>query len=210
MTLASATGDQRTEGVDLGRAAGDQLFHSNSALSCILKSGRGRCRKSEAMFSSSPTSSWTAGFSPSVSASICSMAWSSSSKILFLFMIAPHFTAQGLQGAKLKLLDRPFCAPQLLRNFLQALLIDKPPENHQPLVRWKTLHQLKQHGASLNRLVRAGLFQNVSRNFVVSRLALPSVSQRIGGDPQEPRHKRNAAPLEVSQLCQCLVEDLRG
>src|SRR5579859_4202929 len=210
----------RREGISrLRRVPGDQFCHSNSALRRILKSGRGRFRRSEAMLSNSPISARAFGCEASGSpdssdsagvASIWLMAWSSSSKIVGLFMIAPHITAQGLQGAKLKLLYGPFRAPQLLRNLPQAFLLHKPAEDHQALVFGKALDKLKHHGAPFNFMVRAGLFQILRRDLLVLRFSLPAVGQRIRGNPQEPRHERNAPPLEAPQLGKRLVEDLRS
>src|SRR5258708_16956073 len=188
ISASSARDLLRGEGdSSLGFGPGDQLCHSNSALSRILKSGRGRYRRSPATSSNSLISARAPNCTASGSsgpfnlsdqlgsASIWSMAWSSSSKIVGLFMIAPHIAAQGLQGAELKLLDRSFRAPQLLRNFPQALLLHEPAEDHQALVGRKALDQLKQHGAALHFLIDACLFQIPGHDLLVPRLALPAV-----------------------------------
>jgi len=135
---------------------------------------------------------------------------------LKLFMMISRFTAQGLQRAELKLLYRAFRSTQLLRDLSNASLVNKAAHDHQALIGGQTVYQLKEHGPPLRVSgisrggVRVVLHRRIGRHFNVLGGSLPPVGQRVGGNPQQPCGKRNAAPLEASDVPQRLVKDLGG
>src|SRR5581483_8108859 len=77
----------------------------------------------------------------------------------------------------------------------------------------QAIDKLEEHGAPFyfRRLSSPGFvlyLRFICRNFKSAGCALPSISQRVGGDPQQPSRKRNAAPLKTPDVAKRLVKNL--
>src|SRR5271165_6669704 len=184
------------------------ILLSKSVLSRSMKSGRGRSRSSLAMRTRGAISGSTSATGASGRASSCVIARSSWSNRERLAIGTLHALAQFLQRPELKLLDRALAALKFLGHLSNALLLGKAHNNHAALVRWKAIDQLKQ---------RSPLFH--STHALVARLAgqwtcvfpgpaPPSVGNRVGRNPNEPRRKRSSPPLEAFEIRERLVKHL--
>jgi len=126
-------------------------------------------------------------------------------------MIAPHCIAQCLHCTELQLLDGAFAASQLLGNFAHAFAVDEAALNHQALIVGQALHKLEEHGPPFYLIASTRVLLErvaVGRDFDLLCIALPSVGQCIGRDPQEPRRERYASPLKSPKVSERLMKDL--
>src|SRR5580700_2793716 len=112
-------------------------------------------------------------------------------------MSALHLSPEILDGPELQLLYRALAAAELAGNLADAFLFHEAHVNHSELRFRKPLHELEQYGAALDfrETGAVGVERRISR-FPPS--ALPVVGDCAGGDPQEPRDERNAAPFELA------------
>src|SRR5256714_11947230 len=123
----------------------------------ILKSGRGKSRRSSAMRSNPRTlASRSSGRRGEVSPRLASRACTAKSSCSMRERLATgtlHLRAQLLQSAELQLLYGSFAAAELLRNFLDAPLLDKTMEDNALLFRGKTIDEAKEPRAVFDGLV---------------------------------------------------------
>jgi hypothetical protein len=100
-----------------------------------------------------------------------------------------------------------------LRNLADALLVNKAPHDYQSLICGQAIDKLEEHGAMFYFccFISPGFvlyLRFICRDFKPAGCALPSISQSVSGNPQQPRRKRNAAPLEATNVAKRLVKDL--
>src|SRR5258707_104222 len=93
------------------------------------------------------------------------MAWSSNSSSARSGMSALHLCPQILDGPKLQLFNGPLAAAQRLGDLPDALLLHEAHMNHAELCFRKPIHQLEQHGLSLDfvRRRQAGFGRRLTR-----------------------------------------------
>src|SRR5215471_8560387 len=130
------------------------------------------------------------------------MARLSSSQTRKLFMTAPHLATQGLESAKLELLDGSFTSSEFQRDFAHGFLVHEAAENYQALVRRQAVHQLVKQSVALGFGLHGDLGLEIGIGILqglraaVLRRPAPAVGQRIGGDAEQPRRERRATPLK--------------
>src|SRR5262245_9727469 len=123
-----------------------------------------------------------------------------------------HARSERLQRALLQLLDGALALPQARRDLADAALLDIALDDHGALVRGQLLDEPedRRHAIDLVEVLVDGRL--CDRRFVGDRLvtrSLRAIVQRVGGNPDQPRAERRAAPLVAWQLRQRLVKHLR-
>ena len=103
-----------------------------------------------------------------------------------------------------------FGAAQFLGDFAYAALVDKPAHDDETLVWQKAINQTEQDRTLLGLVIHSSPFQIIARNFLLSSSALPSFREQLGGNSQQPRHKRDSAPLKLTYARQRLMKSLCG
>src|SRR5580692_1244910 len=225
--LGVATG--RTETTGGATALMAFLPPSNSDLSLVLNSSRGRPRKSAATRTSGSTlASSFAGF-PSVLASSASTARFNCS-IFFAWLFRGRFLPlprerlgigtlharpQAAEGAELQLLHCAFRLANLPRHFLNAFLLHEPQHHDPPLLRRQTIDEAKQASPPLHFFeIHARSWREFDVFQFVRHLlpapALPPVRNQIRGNPVEPCRKRNPPPFKSPQVGQRMMKYLGG
>src|SRR5205814_4106038 len=111
---------------------------------------------------------------------------------------ALHAGTKLFQSAELKLLHGSFTPPEFLRNFPNALLLNKAQHQNPALVLGKTLHQLEKSGALLN-LFHANVFRIVANGVPsLTRCFPPAIDHAMCRNANQPCSKRSSTPLELS------------
>src|SRR5580698_10967227 len=200
------------------------LPSSNSDLSRALNFSRGRSRKSAARRTSGSTLASTFAGPPSDRASSASTARFSCST----FFASPfggfrerlgigtlHARPQARQRAELQLLHSAFGLADLPRHFLNAFLFHEPQHHHAPLFDRQRFDQAKQsclalHFFEFRALSRRGFDLLWLIRHILAALALPAIRNQIGGNPEQPRRKRNPPPLKPTQVGQRMMKYLGG
>src|SRR5688572_12877109 len=141
-------------------------------------------------------------------ASRASMVWSRRSTSVSSAIAALQVLAQRLEGPQLQLLDGALRPVERRRDLANASLIHEPHLDDPALRVRQTIDELKQHRALLDLLSLASIGHVRRRLVRVPRCATPAIGQRIRGDPEQPGKKRDAAPLELAEVGQRVLEDL--
>src|SRR5688572_20552444 len=186
----------------------------------VVKPRSGQCRRSAASRASG-ASSWSRS-APLASARATSRSMTPSrrsmsgwSAMVLLPAGTPRWQfldalAQGLERAQLQLLDRALGSIERGRHLADAPFLDEPHVNHLPLRVGQAIDELKQSKAPLDLLMLL-LVGHVRRCGVrITPDALPVIRQRVGRDAEQPGSERHAAPLELRQMRQRLLEHRRG
>jgi hypothetical protein len=120
--------------------------------------------------------------------------------------------SQRFKTAELKLFDGALGAPEMARNFANALLLRKTHLNDAALIYWKATDETKNAGAVFNVFqIRRGWSGIFPRGVpMLPGGAFPTIREGVGRDAIEPRGKRNAAPLESPEMGERLMEYLGG
>ena len=118
-----------------------------------------------------------------------------------------------MQRTELQLFHCSFRPAKLGCNFPNAPLIHEAPGYDQALIGRKAVDQLEQHGAALNFIVDADLFQR--RRFVFTALpfatyAVPSIRNCVGRNPVEPSDEWNASPFIACDVRQRVMKNFGG
>src|SRR5580700_5738765 len=100
-----------------------------------------------------------------------------------------------LQSAELKLLYRPFAAPNLQRNFADTLLLNKTHFDDPALILRQFLQQAEDLRAALD-FVEPGFLDDFGRrDFLLPRHALRSIREGVSSYPVQPRRERHPSPF---------------
>jgi hypothetical protein len=128
-------------------------------------------------------------------------------------MDVPHPVSQGLERAELKLLHRALGAPERLGDLANALLLDETGQDDALLI-------VRQAADEADEVGEDCAVVDVDQSSIVGRLgrwlallarpALPAIGQRVPRDLKEPGDEGSAAPLEATEVGECLVEDFGG
>src|SRR5262245_5764110 len=169
-----------------------------------LNAGAGRSRRSRAICTSSPSRGSPAGMKPRGSVSARSRASANGSVRDSSLMSVPHASSQGFQRTELELLHRAFTAPQRLGNLANAPLLDEARQHDMLLVVWQASDQIGKHGPAVD----VGGFAQVGRRRTpIPRQSLPAVGDGVPGNLEKPGCEWHAAPFEVAEIRQRLMED---
>ncbi len=104
------------------------------------------------------------------------------------------------------MLDRAFAALQFLRDFTDAALVYEPANDDQPLVGRKGIDEFGEHCAPFDFVIDTEFFHFIGSDRVAGRFP-PAIGERVGGDTQQPGHERCAAPFELPEIGEGLMED---
>src|SRR5581483_7780292 len=180
-----------------------------SSFKRALNSSRGRSLRFPAMRNNGARLASTSGAASGLDSIACT-ASSSCSIMLCLGMFTTEFRPQGLQPAKLKLLDRALAPLEFLGNLLDALPLRKAHPDHPPLVGRQLRHHAEQLCA-LFGLLGIPFVDRLGRIFYhFSGTLAPAVGDHVICDPHQPRSERHAAPVEIRQRRQGLVKYVGG
>src|ERR1700735_155570 len=197
------------------------------ALSCALKSARGKSRNAAAMRNSGSVPASILAALPAVRDSIDSTAWLSRSSLRSSFFFWPPFSgcrerlgigtlharSKCCERAELQLFHRAFALANFLRDFLDAFFLHEAQYHDAPLFRRQSIDQPEQRGPAFDLFnlrgtgLRFGQLR-IIRDFT-SRL-LPAVRNQIRSDAKQPRCKRNPTPFELFQIRQRVMKNLGG
>src|SRR5215831_13952397 len=122
--------------------------------------------------------------------------------------MATHASAQVLQRAELKLLDGALGPIERRGHVANALLVDETHADHLPLQIRQLFHMSIERDPPLDLLEFAGVRQVGRRIVRVARTIAPIIGNRIRSDSKQPRGRRHAAPFELSNRAQRLLEHL--
>jgi hypothetical protein len=125
-------------------------------------------------------------------------------------MDVPHPVSQGLERAELKLLHRALGAPERLGDLANALLLDETGQDDALLIVRQAADEVGEDRAVVD-VDQSSIVGRLGRWLaLLARPALPAIGQRVPRDLKEPGDERSAAPLEATEVGECLVEDFGG
>src|SRR5437762_6800909 len=180
----------------------------SSALKRALNDGRGSARSTRAIDRKGATSREAGASVPSNIASIASFSRSTSSRS---GIGALHPRAEVLQRPELQLLHRALGLVQTPRDLADASLFDESLDDDAALVGGQIADEPKHIRASIGG-AGVGLDHRLRRilNRDVADRPSPSISNRVGRNPQQPGGERRPAILKAVQRRERFVKDLGG
>src|ERR1700722_1065607 len=194
---------------------------SSWALSCALKSSRGRARSAAAMAATPASCLPLLGGTAAGGASRAATMRSNCSLWLGLGMCPTRFAARGagyffaqlLHAAKLQLLDGSFGLAQRRGDFPDAFILGETHFDHPALVFGQCSDQCEQARGVLHVFGTRVFADRLRDRFDIAGLAMelaPAVGNRVGSDTHQPRAEGRAAPFEMFQVGQGVMKYLGG
>jgi len=129
-------------------------------------------------------------------------------------MATPHTSAQGLQRSKLQLLDSSFGLFQSISDFANGALFNETLLDDASLNRRKLVDQSKKASVVVDgfpvvggKVCRGGDLWRVVSGGLLARGPLVMISERVGGDADEPGSEGSAAPFIRGKICEGFVKD---
>jgi len=125
-------------------------------------------------------------------------------------MTTTYSGLERFQRPKLKLLDRAFRPAEFHGDFLNGLLFDESFDEHGPLIFRKSVHELKQCGATLD-IAPTRLIEILGQAGIDCLLRLaPPIDNGIRSNAKEPHRKRYSSPFEARKIRQGVMEHFGG